>query len=725
MQKFQTAITGPTGNVIPNAVVTIVTLGGVPATIYAGNGVSPYPSNQVTTNSQGEFSFYAANGRYSYTVAATNFVTEAYTDFLLFDPADAPAGTYEINTEYQLATASQTVITLTQITYIPGSNNLSVYVNGVRLILNVDYAETSSTLVTMVNPLALNDEVVCVVGAEISDAVSSVNVGFLQAGTGAVARSVQGRLRDTVSVKDFGAVGDGVTDDTAAFQAALTAAAGKRLSIPAGSYKIPFSTGTCFTIPANIYVEGDGQNNTTITFVPSISTYCTCMNLSSGGTGFRNLKINLSVPATGSTAIFAGDCTGLTLDNCLFDGGVTNVGATISHDAFLINIPTTGTQTDIRWQDCNVTRFRYPILKTNASTSTQRRISILNCDFYSNYDEDCPFNSPNGIMDDILVQGCTFRDSLGTSASLVALHCSFASCTNFRVIGNQFLGSITDAIHIEENCINWSVTGNTINVNGNGVFLVDNNIAGSYTMPQQGVISNNAISKSGTLKESGKHGIWIADGGGASTVALKYATVSGNTIVGFDQGLFSDSTLDDNCVVEGNSVQNCVYGFRAPTANACFKGNTSSNCTYGVFVSQGGSFQDHVFIDCTTSAANGTARPVVLFNPLFQFAEFSVTGGTSVYKPCVSLLANARAYGDMHISEWNDVALDTSTESYEVTWDGATFTATLKVSYEPGAIACTAVRNSNNLAVQVFAASTRTNIRVETKFNGMLSVVSV
>jgi hypothetical protein len=88
MQKFQTAITGPTGNVIPNAVITIITLGGSPATIYAGNGVSPYPSNQVTTNSQGEFSFYAANGRYSYTVAATNFVTEVYTDFLLNDPAN-------------------------------------------------------------------------------------------------------------------------------------------------------------------------------------------------------------------------------------------------------------------------------------------------------------------------------------------------------------------------------------------------------------------------------------------------------------------------------------------------------------------------------------------------------------------------------------------------------------------------------------------------------------
>ena len=44
----------------------------------------------------------------------------------------------------------------------------------------------------------------------------SSNVNFLQAGTGAQVRSVQSKLRDVVSVKDFGAVGDGVTDDTAA-----------------------------------------------------------------------------------------------------------------------------------------------------------------------------------------------------------------------------------------------------------------------------------------------------------------------------------------------------------------------------------------------------------------------------------------------------------------------------------------------------------------------------
>lgn len=73
-------------------------------------------------------------------------------------------------------------------------------------------------------------------GSAITNASS---VTYTPAGTGAVATNVQDRLRNYVSVKDFGAEGDGVTDDTDAFNAALLHcynSGGLTLYVPAGYY---------------------------------------------------------------------------------------------------------------------------------------------------------------------------------------------------------------------------------------------------------------------------------------------------------------------------------------------------------------------------------------------------------------------------------------------------------------------------------------------------------
>ena len=63
---------------------------------------------------------------------------------------------------------------------------------------------------------------------------NAAGIVYDPAGTGAVPTTVQAKLRETVSVKDFGAVGNGVTDDADAILAAITAS--NRVYFPAGTY---------------------------------------------------------------------------------------------------------------------------------------------------------------------------------------------------------------------------------------------------------------------------------------------------------------------------------------------------------------------------------------------------------------------------------------------------------------------------------------------------------
>jgi hypothetical protein len=69
----------------------------------------------------------------------------------------------------------------------------------------------------------------------LAGSTGGLYVGFIQAWAGAVFRTLLAKLRDEVSVADFGAVGDGVADDSAHFISAVTSGA-KRVKVAAGRY---------------------------------------------------------------------------------------------------------------------------------------------------------------------------------------------------------------------------------------------------------------------------------------------------------------------------------------------------------------------------------------------------------------------------------------------------------------------------------------------------------
>lgn len=94
--------------------------------------------------------------------------------------------------------------------------------------------------------------------AQLLEAVVAVNsipgsggaasVGFVQSGAGAATgRTTQDKLREDLSVKDFGAVGDGVTNEATAFSTATAS-----LSVPLGTYRIATSA----TVSADLDFAG-------------------------------------------------------------------------------------------------------------------------------------------------------------------------------------------------------------------------------------------------------------------------------------------------------------------------------------------------------------------------------------------------------------------------------------------------------------------------------------
>lgn len=89
-------------------------------------------------------------------------------------------------------------------------------------------------------------------------------VGFKQDGDEAVARAAQDKMREVVSVKDFGAVGDGVADDTSAVQAGIDYVAenGGILRIPRGTYKLTALLGRTTPAPNAFSIQGDGWTAT-------------------------------------------------------------------------------------------------------------------------------------------------------------------------------------------------------------------------------------------------------------------------------------------------------------------------------------------------------------------------------------------------------------------------------------------------------------------------------
>jgi hypothetical protein len=166
-----------------------------------------------------------------------------------------------VQEEVITSTAGQTVFNLSTINYTTGTNSLSDYIDGVNQYVGDSYLETDSNTVTFTSGVHVGGEVKFTTAIQTTTgAVDASTVSYEPPFTGGVVTNAEAKLAQYVSVKDFGAVGDGVADDTAAIQAALTALAttGGDLLFPQGTYKINTAISQTFSDNVNVRLLGYG-----------------------------------------------------------------------------------------------------------------------------------------------------------------------------------------------------------------------------------------------------------------------------------------------------------------------------------------------------------------------------------------------------------------------------------------------------------------------------------
>lgn len=147
------------------------------------------------------------------------------------------------------------------------------------------------------------------------------------------ARNLADRSAEVRNVKDFGAVGDGVADDTAAIQAAMNAAwltgttasgngKGMKVFFPSGTYLTSAPLTNTSAAGGKIQLVGDNMETVTVggSFTGYVVDNPDLAGISSNITVVSNMRIVNGNFAAGSGALRLGFTVGMLVDRCILQG---------------------------------------------------------------------------------------------------------------------------------------------------------------------------------------------------------------------------------------------------------------------------------------------------------------------------------------------------------------------------------------------------------------------
>jgi len=358
-------------------------------------------------------------------------------------------------------------------------------------------------------------------------------------------RAINLKLQETISVKDFGAVGDGSTDDTVAIQAAITQvvnSGGGTVFFPAGTYNVS----STITVGNNVTLSGTGVKGS---FIQVTSASINVLNITGSYTGVNNLgfKTTQTAQTAGSYIIAAGiycyinnfymdmPYTGITVTGVytyISEGIIETVTSrnTAGNSAYIkINVPGEA--------DCNISNIimrinsfdttTYPSYGINWVSGTVVHVSdceILQADVGLNVapgtGSTCLAGHFTDVYFDTILTHCAILNPSGTGTVSDII---FTACELGAKGGNGISLVQTGSANLVKVNINNCVFVQYDAPNGSGVFITS-----AYAGPMYVIVSNCII---GGLTTNGgfQNGIDVT---GASNYTLIGNDVSYNSING-------------------------------------------------------------------------------------------------------------------------------------------------------------------------------------------------
>lgn len=449
------------------------------------------------------------------------------------------------------------------------------------------------------------------------------------------ARGVRARFGEVANVRDFGALGDGVTDDTAAIQAAVDGlpAIGGTIYFPPGTYLF---TTTVF-LPSNTTVKGDGPA-TIMKAIAGANWVLNTVGTSTYTTGsirvlflnenwdsdpivdenylFADFAVDLDTAASVQRKAF---CSMISARNTEFRGITTRGGgAVISHlhtensnvhDCMFLDFHSSATD--------HYSGFKNAIVNNNYLRQTA--VSSNNPAIqFTGTNNDNTDNTSDGVIcagNKVLCTGTYLNNVGGISITAAGVG---GTVNNVLIAHNDIDmdGLAAGGIVCYGGGDNWRIIGNTVrNVADYNCIIAFSNGLGTPTRVQ--ILGNRVIdctrtSGGATLVSVTADGSTLIDNDLLDCTATTGAAITDAAGVGYlRSGNTSGSTLTNVYTTSGTvTVDGQFFGSWTPVVTF---GGVSTGITYstqtGYYVRQG----NLVYLECTLvltskGAATGTAQ---------------------------------------------------------------------------------------------------------------------